>query len=90
MLLMPLLELYFFQVVTLAAWSSGMILVSGAGGRGFDSRSSPYFDIFYPMKVKFEKQKHNLYIKLTKFNKNKKDNLRFICYKIFKNKWFYC
>ena len=24
-----------------AAWSSGMILVSGAGGRGFDSRSSP-------------------------------------------------
>jgi hypothetical protein len=27
----------------LAAWSRGMILVSGAGGRGFDSRSSPYF-----------------------------------------------
>ena len=27
----------------MAAWSSGMILVSGAGGRGFDSRSSPYF-----------------------------------------------
>ena len=28
-----------------AAWSRGMILVSGAGGRGFDSRSSPYFDL---------------------------------------------
>mgnify|MGYP006998096421 CR=1 FL=1 len=27
----------------MAAWSSGMILVSGAGGRGFDSRSSPYY-----------------------------------------------
>ena len=44
----------------LAAWSSGMILVSGAGGRGFDSRSSPYiFDsinIDSITKCKFESQ----------------------------------
>ena len=30
-------------LIVSAAWSSGMILVSGAGGRGFNSRSSPYF-----------------------------------------------
>ena len=39
--------LFFTTCNLLAAWSSGMILVSGAGGRGFDSRSSPYFDLFY-------------------------------------------
>lgn len=33
----------------MAAWSSGMILVSGAGGRGFDSRSSPYY--FWLIKI---------------------------------------
>ena len=31
------------DIKCLAAWSSGMILVSGAGGRGFNSRSSPKF-----------------------------------------------
>ena len=37
------LDLYSYSPMTLAAWSSGMILVSGAGGHGFNSRSSPYF-----------------------------------------------
>ena len=32
-----------------AAWSSGMILVSGAGGRGFNSRSSPFFVVTKPI-----------------------------------------
>ena len=33
--------LYDFQVLQMAAWSSGMILASGARGPGFNSQSSP-------------------------------------------------
>ena len=40
-----------------AAWSSGMILVSGAGGRGFNSRSSPFFVVTKPWAItKFRTQ----------------------------------
>ena len=52
------MHLQLIVIRLMAAWSSGMILVSGAGGRGFDSRSSPYY--FWLKRLGDEKSKFKI------------------------------
>lgn len=56
--------------VSLGTWSSGMIPASGAGGPGFNSRSTPYFwDIYaiatYQLNYKYKYISHRLMSKGT-------------------------
>ena len=39
-------DILFFKMLSLAAWSSGMILAQGARGPGLNSRSSPVYTFF--------------------------------------------